>query len=132
MHHRLPRVSPLTLRKKLLIAESELNRSQLMETFEGATEWHRTFSSRVSMFGSLASATALLASGFTAFRRKLKPQGRGKVSWVQPVIRGASLIASLCEAFRSCGATPIGEMKNPQTNSRFGWLEADDRESLRR
>jgi hypothetical protein len=89
------------MRKDLLIAESELNRTQLMDAWEAATEWHRTLSAGARMFGSVASVGTLLVSGLRAFRRKRDPQAGGEASWLQPVIKGAGLIASLCQAFRS-------------------------------
>jgi hypothetical protein len=38
-----------------------------------------------------------------AFRRKREPRDGAKISWLQPLIKGAGLIASLCETFRSRG-----------------------------
>ena len=101
MSRKLPRLSPLQMRKDLLIAESELNRAQLMDAWEAATEWHRTLSAGARVAGSVASAAALLASGVRAFRRKQEPQNGAETPWLQPIIKGAGLIASLCGAFRS-------------------------------
>ena len=103
MRRELPLVSPLELRKELLIAESELNRAQLMDEWEAATEWHRTLSAGVRTLGSVASAAASLVSGLRAFRRKPDPQNGAEASWLQPVIKGAGLISSLWVAFRSRG-----------------------------
>ena len=91
------------MRKDLLIAESELNRVQLMEGWDAATEWHRTLSAGARVAGSVASAAALLASGVRAFRSKQGSQNGAEVSWLQPLIKGAGLIATLCGAFRSRG-----------------------------
>ena len=91
------------MRKDLLIAESELNRAQLMEGWDAATEWHRALSAGARTAGSMASAASLLISGVRAFRRKRGPQDGTNVSWLQPVIQGASLVASLFGAFRSRG-----------------------------
>ncbi len=103
MRRELPLVSPLELRKKLLIAESELNRAQLVDEWEAATEWHRTLSAGVKTAGSIASAATLLVSGLRAFRRKRDPQNDAEASWLQPVIKGAGLISSLWMAIRSRG-----------------------------
>jgi hypothetical protein len=89
------------MRKDLLIAESELNRAQLMQTWDAAAEWHRTLSAGARVFGSVASATALFASGIRAFRHKRESNSSAKFSWLQPIIKSAGLIASLCGAFRS-------------------------------
>ena len=112
MSRKLPRVSPLILRKDLLIAESELNRAQFMEKWEAATEWRHALNDGARTFGSLASTAVLVMSGIQAFRRKLKPQDSEKRSWLQPVIKGVGLIASLCEAFRSRGAEPQGKTRS--------------------
>jgi len=101
MRRELPLVSPLELRKELLIAESELNRAQLVNEWEAATEWHRTLSAGVRTMGSVASAATLLVSGVRAFRRKRDLQNGAEASWLQPVIKGAGLISSLWVAFRS-------------------------------
>jgi len=101
MRRELPLVSPLQLRKELLIAESELNRAQLINEWETATEWHRTLSAGVRTVGSAASAAALLVSGMRAFRHKRNTQNGAEASWLQPVIQGAGLISSLWVAFRS-------------------------------
>ena len=103
MPRKLPRISPLEMRKDLLIAESELNRAQLMDEWEAATEWHRALSAGARTIGSVASAAALLVSGVRAFRRKRDPRNGAEISWLQPVVKGAGLIASLCETFRSRG-----------------------------
>ena len=60
MRRELPLVTPLELRTELLIAESELNRAQLIDDWEAATEWHRTLSAGARTVGSVASAAALL------------------------------------------------------------------------
>jgi hypothetical protein len=103
MRRELPLVTPLELRKELLIAESELNRAQLIDEWEAATEWHRTLSAGARTVGSVASAAALLVAGARAFRRKRNPQNGAEASWLQPVIKGAGLISSLWVAFRSRG-----------------------------
>ena len=97
------------MRKDLLIAESELNRAQLMNAWDAATEWHRTLRAGARTVGSVASAVALAVAGLRAFRRKRDPRDGTKLSWLQPVIQGASSMASLFGAFRSRGGN---EKKN--------------------
>src|SRR5437763_11484327 len=113
MRRKLPRVDPLKLRKELLIAESELNRAQLIDEWDAATEWHRTLSAGARTVGSVASAAALLLSGVRAFRRKPDTRNGAEVSWLQPLIKGVGLIASLCETFRSRN----GRQKNKPENT---------------
>jgi hypothetical protein len=93
----------LKLRKRLLIAESELNRSQLMEEWEAATEWHRALSAGARTVGSVASAATLLVSAVRAFRRERGPKNGAESSWLQPIVKGASAISSLWAVFRSRG-----------------------------
>jgi hypothetical protein len=104
MSRKLPRISPLEMRKDLLIAESELNRAQLRETWDAATEWQGSLSAGARVAGSIASAAALVASGVRAFRNQRGSQNGAEVSWLQPLIKGAGLIATLCGAFRSRGS----------------------------
>ena len=91
------------MRKDLLIAESELNRVQLMERWDAATAWHRTLSAGARTAGVVASAAALLAAGVRTFRNKRGSQNGAEASWLQRLIKGAGLVASLCAAFRSRG-----------------------------
>lgn len=113
MFRKPPGISPLKVRKDLLIAESELNRAQLMEEWEAATQWNRTLSAGARTVGSMASAAALLISGVRAFRRKRDPKDGPGISWLQPLIKGAGLIASLCETDRS----RAGGRKNKPENA---------------
>jgi hypothetical protein len=114
MPRKLPRVSPLKLRKDLLIAESDLNRARLMEEWDAATEWHRTLSAGARTVGSVASAAALLVSGVRAFRQKRDPRNGAALSWLQPLIKGAGLVASLCETFRSRNGAPNDHTENTE------------------
>jgi hypothetical protein len=102
------------MRKDLLIAESELNRAQLIEKWETAAEWRRTLSARARTVGSVASAAALLVSGVRAFRRKRDSQNGAGVSWLQPLIKGAGLVASLCETFRSRNGVQNSKTENTE------------------
>ena len=106
MRRELPLVSPLELRKELLIAESELNRAQLMEEWEAATEWHRTLSAGARTVGSMASAVTLVVSGLRAFRRTRDARKSTGPAWSEPFIKGAGFVSSLWEMFRSRGSDP--------------------------
>ena len=107
-------MNPLELRKQLLIAESELNRAQLVEEWDAATEWHRTLSAGAKTVGSMASAAALLMSGIRAFRRKRDAQNGTAISWLQPLITGAGLISTLCEKFRARNGEQKNQRKKPE------------------
>jgi len=103
------------MRKDLLIAESELNRAQLREEWEAATKWHYTLRAGARTVGSIASAVALLVSGVRAFRCKGDTRNGVGASWLQPLIKGAGLIASICETFRSRNE---GQKNKPETTAR--------------
>jgi hypothetical protein len=96
-------MNPLESRKRLLIAESEINRVQLMEEWQAMIEGVRTFGARVKSVSSLASAAALLVAGVSAFRRGKSGSGDAKPSRLQTILKGAGLISTLWLAFRSRG-----------------------------
>jgi len=97
----MPRVNPLQLRKELLIAESELNRAQLIEDWQAMTVGVRTLTARVKSISSLASAVALLVAAGSAFRRERAATESAKSSWLQMAIKGAEVAGSLWLAFRA-------------------------------
>ena len=101
MSGRTLRVNPLESRKKLLIAESEINRVQLQEEWQAMTDGIRGLTDRVKSVGSLASATALLVAGVCALRRGKSVDTDGKPSWIQTALKGAQLAGSLWLAFRA-------------------------------
>ena len=96
-----PHVSPLESRKKLLVAESELNRAQLIEEWQAMTDGLRTVTARVKSVGSIASAAALFISGVSAFRRSRAASHGGKPSWLQTALQGTKVASSIWLAFRS-------------------------------
>ena len=98
-----PRVNPLESRKRLLVAESELNRAQLVHEWVAMTAGVRTLAARVKSFGSIASAAALLVTGLAAFRRGKFGSADVRLSWLQTILKGAGLISTLWLAFRGKG-----------------------------
>jgi hypothetical protein len=96
-----PRVNPLESRKRLLIAESELNRTQLVQEWLALTAGVRTLTGHVKSFGSIASAAALLLAGFAAYRRGKRTEADVKPSWLQTALKGAQAAASIWLAFRA-------------------------------
>lgn len=94
-------MNPLELRKKILIAESELNRAQLVQ------EWHtmvaevQGLAAEVRTVRSFASATATLVAGVASFWRKKKPSTDAKPSLLKTILKGAAQISTLWSAFRS-------------------------------
>jgi hypothetical protein len=93
-------MSPLESRKQLLVAESELNRAQLIEDWQAMTDGVRTLGSRVKSVTSLASAAALFVSGVSVFRRGQESSHGKKPSWLQTAFKGTQIASSLWLAFR--------------------------------
>ncbi len=93
-----PRVNPLQTRKQLLIAESEINRAEMLDEWQEISNGVRTLTDRVKSVGSLASAATLLVSAFPL--RNPEPS-TGKSSWLNTIFKGAKLAGSVWLAYRS-------------------------------
>jgi len=94
-------VNPLESRRQLLVAESELNRVQLLKEWQTMAEGVRGFADRAKTIGSFASAAAALVAGLSAFRRGKPVSAAEKPSWVETVLRGVRLACSVWLAFRA-------------------------------
>lgn len=91
----------LESRKRLLIAESELNRTNLIcDCRTMAEEAHRV-ASRAKTIGSAVSVAALLFSGLSFFRRKQSSPATAKPSWWQAILKVAGMAGSFWSEFRS-------------------------------
>jgi hypothetical protein len=96
-------MNPLESRKQLLIAESELNRAQLVGDIAALTEGVRTLTDRAKSFGLIASSAAVLVAGLAAFRRGKPVDADAKPFWLQTIFKGAGMVSTLWLAFRSRG-----------------------------
>jgi hypothetical protein len=92
----------LETRRQLLLAESEVNRIELLREFDALKTAFKTETEKVKTqvrtFGSIASSAALLAAGISLFRRGAKPaesNGHSKMPWLAAAIEGARVGASL-------------------------------------
>lgn len=106
MHKKGPCLNPLELQKQLLVAESDLNRGQMVGDMAALGEAARNFSVRIKTFGSLSASAAMLVAGFTAFQRARSTTAASKPSGLQTLLKGAGLISTLWLAFRSRGGNP--------------------------
>jgi hypothetical protein len=100
-----PRLNPLEARKQLLLAESELNRAQLVEDFAALTADIQTLKDRAKSLGSVVSSAAVLVAGLVAFRGR-KPvetpiDTKGKLHWLRTILKGASLISTFWLAYHA-------------------------------
>lgn len=101
MPGKVPRLNPLQLRKELLVAESDLNRVQLIGEWQAMTDGVRTVTTRVKSVGSIASAAALFISGVSAFRRNRAASNGKNASWLQKAVQATKVVSSIWLAFRS-------------------------------
>jgi hypothetical protein len=101
MFGKTPRLNPLELRKKLLIAESELNRVQLVQEMQSMGDGLVAVTDRARSFGSIASSVAMLVSGLAALRNGKSAQPGAKRTWFQSVLKGAGMISNLWLALKS-------------------------------
>ena len=93
-------------RKKLLVAESEINRAQLVQEWQAMSHEARALARQARIIRSLAAGAASLVVGLASFRRKKPATGMEKPSWLQKILNGAGLISNLWLAFRSAGREP--------------------------
>ncbi|MBI5386950.1 MAG: hypothetical protein HZA90_19940 [Verrucomicrobia bacterium] len=103
MFGRQSHVSPLQLRKQLLIAESELNRAQLSQEWQAMAHGVRDLAHRAKTIGAWASAAVLLVAGFTASRRGPSVPGAAKSSWFQKILHGVRVASTVWFALRARG-----------------------------
>jgi hypothetical protein len=101
MFGRTSHLNPLALRKKLLIAESEINRAQLAEQWQAIGNGTESLATRVKTVSSVASVAAVLAVGLSAFRRTKSQSTAPKTSWFPMALKGAQAACSIWLAFRS-------------------------------
>lgn len=96
-----PRITPLESRKRLLVAESEINRVKMQDEWRAMTDGVRSLADRAKSFGSIASSVAVLVAGLAAFRRGKAVDANAKPTWLQTILKGAGLISTVWMAFRA-------------------------------
>jgi len=96
-------MNPLKSRKQLLIAESELNRAQLVQELQTMADEVHALANQARTIGSLASTAASLVAGLVSFRRKKSAPAAEKPSWWRNILKGAQLAASLWSEARLRG-----------------------------
>ena len=107
-----PQINPLKARKQLLIAESELNRCQLIEDVTALREDVHALTRRGKSIASIIVAAGALMTGLAAVRRRNPAaDATTKPSWLQGALKGASLVSSLWHSFRSNGQDQKGRQR---------------------
>jgi hypothetical protein len=93
-------MNPLESRKQLLIAESELNRAQLVQEWQTMADEVHSLTIQARTINSIVSAAASLIAGLASFRRKKSAPVAEKTSWWQTILKGTQLAGSFWSEFR--------------------------------
>ena len=93
-------MNPLELRRRLLVAESELNRSQIIADCAEVTAGVRWFAERARSFSSLLSSAQILITATAAFQQGRSSAGAGPASWLQTMVKGAGLVSTVWFALK--------------------------------
>ena len=88
-------MKPLESRKRLLLAESELNRAQMVRDLTALTTGVRALTYRATHWESLVSSAALVAMGLTVFQRGQPVGPVAKPTKLNYVLNGAALLGAL-------------------------------------
>jgi hypothetical protein len=98
-------VTALQVRKQLLIAESDINRAELVRELKAVKGELVHIKKQVYTVGSVASSAALAATAFSLFRKRKtsseSSNGGGKPSWLSTALAGARIGTSLFFKIRS-------------------------------
>jgi negative regulator of sigma E activity len=85
-----------------LIAESELNRAQLVQELQAISGEVHALANQAQTITAFASAAVKLMVGLVSFRRKKKSSPVAeKPSWLKTILQGAQLAGSLWSEFRA-------------------------------
>lgn len=98
-----PGMNTLQSRKQLLLAESELNRAQLMRDLGDFKEGVGALAGRAKTAASIASSVGVFVSALAALRRSRRAEAGGKHTWLRMILKGARLVFTLWPAIRSAG-----------------------------
>jgi hypothetical protein len=88
-------LSPLAVRKRLLIAESELNRAHLAEDWRTMGQGAYHLGHRFTTVGACVSSLALVVTGIAAWRRRPLPAPAARFPWLQKLLHGASVASTI-------------------------------------
>jgi hypothetical protein len=97
-------LSPIESRKQALLAESEVNRVELLKDWEALKAEATRVKKQWQTAGSIASSAAVVAATAALLRRNHeppKPNNHAKASWVAAALNGARFGASLFFKVRS-------------------------------
>lgn len=112
-------LSPLALRKQLLIAESELNRAHLSEEWRTMGEGVYHLGHRFTTVGAWVSSLALVVTSLAAWRRRPRPAPAARFPWLQKLLHGASVASTIWLASQG-SAGRLQERRSPFNDARAG------------
>jgi len=92
-------MNALASRKQLLIAESELNRAQLIEDWQTMAGDVQALTSQAKTVSSLVSSAVSLVAGLVSFGRKESAPAAGKSPWWQTILKGAEWVSTIGRSF---------------------------------
>ena len=100
MFGKIPQLSPLQLRKQLLLAESELSRAQLEQDCLAIQVEVRIYTRHLRTVGGVAAITTAAVALFAAWRRPAAAAAPAakKTSWLQTLLAGAGLLSTFWTA----------------------------------
>jgi hypothetical protein len=96
-----PHLNPLQSRKQILIAESELDRAQLVQEWQTMAGEVRSLRDRAQSWSAMASSVAVLVAGLTAFRHHKRSEAKTKPSWLETALKWVGLGSTFWMAMRS-------------------------------
>jgi hypothetical protein len=102
-----PVLTPLAERKRLLLAESEINRQLLAHEWLAVTAGARDVTQKVRQVGGFAMSLTALAGGFSLFRKLAPKPAAQKPSLLSRVIQGMRLGMSLWAVFSAKRQQPV-------------------------
>ena len=105
MHGKTSRMSPLAMRKQLLVAESDLNRVQLADDITALKVDIHTLADRMKSFGSIAATIAGVMSCFNGKATTAAP----KPAWWQAALKGVGIASNFWLMLRSRSRKPQDE-----------------------
>lgn len=95
-------MNALETRKRLLVAESDLHRTRLVEDLVAIKIGARSVAGRARSIGAFVSSAAVLVAGLVAVRRrKAEKPAAAAPSWLRTIIEGAGLVSTLWLALRA-------------------------------
>ena len=95
------RLNPLALHKQLLIAESELNRAQLVQEWQTMAGEVHALAHQARTIACIASAAASLVAGLSALRHKQSKPAAEKPSWWRILFKGAGMVGTFWSEFHT-------------------------------